>query len=432
MIPEAEAQAPFVEQPLITTIPTGAVSTPGDKTIISSSPTATDAASGSSGPQAAIKTKQPEHTCTPSPTKSTAPSATWTTCPYETRDGKVNPDTRSLSGPGTINTISQDVLYNAIAYALSKKAAYAQTVSKLTDVLFRNADTYLNPNVNFGQVVRGPGQNMGTFTGILDFRGMVKIINGLQILKVAGYSATKESSDGLQRWFQQYGKWLDTNTLSKKAGTRPNNHGTFFALQHAAVKMALGDYSGAKQVIQKFFDEIFPDQIAQSGEQPFEAVRTRPFHYRCFNLEALIALCKIADALGMECWNKKSKYGTGIQDAIDFTMKQIPKNENAAELVPHLAAAAAVFGDPLGKYATYMQKVQSNYKQRPFWYYDQPGALNFGTGSGKAKRGDTSPTVLFDCPRIFEIEGGEVEIEDGLFVTCAELQPFFELPSSTD
>ena len=52
--------------------------------------------------------------------------------------------------------------------------------------------------------------------------------------------------------------------------------------------MALGDYSAAQQVIKNFVDKILPDQIAQSGEQPFEAVRTRPYHYRCFNLEALI------------------------------------------------------------------------------------------------------------------------------------------------
>lgn len=58
--------------------------------------------------------------------------------------------------------------------------------------------------------------------------------------------------------------------------------------QLAAVKMFIGDREGAIGLLKGFFDGPFMDQIAASGEQPFEAVRTRPFHYRCFNLEAMI------------------------------------------------------------------------------------------------------------------------------------------------
>ena len=52
--------------------------------------------------------------------------------------------------------------------------------------------------------------------------------------------------------------------------------------------MYLGDTQGAQTALQNYFTNQFKDQIAQSGEQPFEAVRTRPYHYRCFNLEAMI------------------------------------------------------------------------------------------------------------------------------------------------
>lgn len=58
--------------------------------------------------------------------------------------------------------------------------------------------------------------------------------------------------------------------------------------QVAALKYYLGDYNGVRQTINYFVTHQFLDQIAASGEQPYEAVRTRPFHYRCFNLEALI------------------------------------------------------------------------------------------------------------------------------------------------
>jgi len=55
-----------------------------------------------------------------------------------------------------------------------------------------------------------------------------------------------------------------------------------------ALKIFVGDNNGATTELKEFFSKAFRDQVAASGEQPFEAARTRPYHYRCFNLEALI------------------------------------------------------------------------------------------------------------------------------------------------
>lgn len=67
-----------------------------------------------------------------------------------------------------------------------------------------------------------------------------------------------------------------------------SNHGTFYFNQFTALHLLSGDMSGASAAVTGYFKHQFLDQIAASGEQPFEAVRTRPFHYRCFNLEAMI------------------------------------------------------------------------------------------------------------------------------------------------
>ncbi len=58
--------------------------------------------------------------------------------------------------------------------------------------------------------------------------------------------------------------------------------------QLAAAKMYVGDTKGAQAALKSYFTDQYLDQVAASGEQPFEAVRTRPYHYRCFNLEAMI------------------------------------------------------------------------------------------------------------------------------------------------
>ena len=67
-----------------------------------------------------------------------------------------------------------------------------------------------------------------------------------------------------------------------------SNHATFFYAQLAAVRLMADDETGAQEALNRYFNYQFMDQIAASGEQPFEAVRANPYHYRCFNLEAMI------------------------------------------------------------------------------------------------------------------------------------------------
>jgi hypothetical protein len=49
----------------------------------------------------------------------------------------------------------------------------------------------------------------------------------------------------------------------------------------------------AISTLQHYFNGQFLDQIAASGEQPFEAIRLRPYHYRLFNIEAMIVSCSV-------------------------------------------------------------------------------------------------------------------------------------------
>ena len=77
----------------------------------------------------------------------------------------------------------------------------------------------------------------------------------------------------------------------------------------------------------------------------------------------------------MDFWSAKSKYGATIQNAVDYAMNADPKSENIADIFPHVAAVAAAYGDPKGKYAAFLQNHQSTYKSQPYFFYDQKTAL---------------------------------------------------------
>jgi hypothetical protein len=77
-----------------------------------------------------------------------------------------------------------------------------------------------------------------------------------------------------------------------------SNHATYFYAQLAAIKLVADDGAGAQDALNRYFSYQFMDHIATSGEQPFEAVRANPYHYRCFNLEAMIVSQRTVVRLG--------------------------------------------------------------------------------------------------------------------------------------
>jgi hypothetical protein len=136
----------------------------------------------------------------------------------------------------------------------------------------------------------------------------------------------------------------------------------------------------------------------------------------------------------------KSTYGATIQTALDYVMSREPHGEDVSQIFPHVASVAAAYGDPTGKYAAFLKQHDPNHTSKSYWFYDQPSALsNAPTSHSKRsvtwKREDAfdPPESLvnmvpnpapFVCPAIFD-NSKEVEIDNGIFVTCDQLKPFY-------
>ncbi|KAG9103220.1 hypothetical protein FRC06_011760, partial [Ceratobasidium sp. 370] len=122
--------------------------------------------------------------CTTSPTTSMKPSETWRTCPYKARDGRVNPDVRKLRNAAEVVDMSQAVLWNTIASVASGSTSNAKNAAFFIDKFFLDGNTRMNPHVGYGQVVRGPpGAQPGSYMGVLDMRGLVKVVNAVLVLR---------------------------------------------------------------------------------------------------------------------------------------------------------------------------------------------------------------------------------------------------------
>lgn len=80
----------------------------------------------------------------------------------------------------------------------------------------------MHPRVQYGQVIRGPGTQVGQFLGVIDLRGMVKIANAVAIMRAEKTSAWPSSVDSqLVSWATQYVKWMQTSDIGQKALSAP-------------------------------------------------------------------------------------------------------------------------------------------------------------------------------------------------------------------
>lgn len=142
-------------------------------------------------------------------------------------------------------------------------------------------------------------------------------------------------------------------------------------------------------------------------------------------------------------------------------MAQDPKKEAVSQVFPHVAAVAAAYGDPDKKYANFLQAHNSNYKSDRYWLYNQAPALKASPSRRREKRDGRRPLrwrrqdtdhdseeypdgdgiivppesqndtasgkgVTFQCPEAF-VGQDEVELDNGLFVTCDQVRPFYVL-----
>ncbi|KAH8922228.1 chondroitin AC/alginate lyase [Atractiella rhizophila] len=305
-------------------------------------------------------------------------------CVYRQRDGKFNPDTREeIDGPSDFGLFTNAVLYNTLAWIIEDKNLpgsgdkYATRAVEWLKIWFLEEETRMNPHLNYAQLIRGLGRNVGAHIGVLDFKSMPKLVSAVLILRQGRSAAlTSDIDRGLIAWFDDFVVWLKTSDVAKDERRSMNNHGTFYYNNIVSSQILTGNYSGARQTLDRFFSLQFPGMIDVNGEQPREAIRTRPFHYRAFNLQAMVHNIKLAAFLAPSDspspWLRTTDGGANIQTAVDFAMMVDAGNERIQELSPSVATVAVAYGDPDRKYAQWLKVNDPIYPVKPAFFWEQP------------------------------------------------------------
>jgi len=339
----------------------------------------------------------------------------WTQCPYVRRDGQFNPDVRGVNDIGNFQTMSDAVFYNALIWGIDRdEVAAGRKAAEFIAAWFLDEETRMNPHLNYAQMIRGLDGRPGSATGVLDLKGMTKVANAILIMRKAEAPFwTAEMDAQMVAWTHEYIGWLESAELALDEGSAENNHGTFYYNQLAACKLTVNDTPGALNVTQTYFARQFMDQIAAGGDQPLESARTRPFHYRAYNLAAMITNARIEKYANpdSDVWERTTSSGASIKDALDYAMaiSAADSGEDSydEELHPNAAAVAAVYGDASGAYLAYLRPKQPPFHEDPHFLWNA-GAWSAeveipASAKGAGKDGDKKATGVVAAA---DLDGG--------------------------
>ncbi|RFU24283.1 hypothetical protein B7463_g12061, partial [Scytalidium lignicola] len=216
-------------------------------------------------------------------------------CPYIQKDGVRNPAVDNYTDHGDRGNMFQASYILALAWYYTGEAKYSRHAGDILRTWFLNPATKMNPNLNHAQII--PCQNDGRSIGIIDFSQQYTstvdaalILSSPSTLLSGIFSSSSSSAPGWSSndqtaflaWNKEFLDWLVNSDFGKEEYEADNNHGTFAAMQNAALALYVGNTALASQIARNATRRI-NSFITANGSQPLELVRTRSFHYSTFD-----------------------------------------------------------------------------------------------------------------------------------------------------
>ena len=290
-------------------------------------------------------------------------------CDYVRRDGVVNPDTALCRQKTAANAVITDAITLTLAALLSpsNRSLYLHQAAAQLSAFYVHPATAMKPNLEYGQVIRGKNYLpwVGRAEGIIDVRAWAYLPTVLTVLGLYPPSpAWNATGAAVRQWLGDFTLWLTNSSIGRAEQSAANNHGTWHYVQSVTYAWGAGQHERAKALLTEYLQGQYQGQLTGNGSQPLELARTRPFHYSCFNLQALTYLAKFAARQwGQDVWRTANGQGATIQTAVDYVLEYVDpavEGEEPGDVVDLIVDVMEVYGDPTGKYKKAMVKFNHN------------------------------------------------------------------------
>jgi hypothetical protein len=211
--------------------------------------------------------------------------------------------------------LSQIVPALVAAYELTRDEQYASTAGAHLRAWFVDTTTRMNPNLLYGQAIKGVATGRGT--GIIDTIHLVEVAQSVIVLEQMGY-LNGPTLAAIKSWFRDYLQWMTTHPYGLAEEHSGNNHSAAWALQAAEFARLVGD-SARLDSLRVFFEhDLIPNQMAIDGSFPKELARTKPYGYSLFQLDVMGTLAEVLSTPTKNMWTYATADGRGMAKALAF------------------------------------------------------------------------------------------------------------------
>ena len=255
---------------------------------------------------------------------------------WEYIDGKINKESLEETDHNNYYDMLTAVKRLALAYKYSNEPKYAEKCSILINEWFIDPKTRMNPHFKYAQAI--PGKYDGTPSGIIDTRGILWVIDAIELITDSEYW-TESMENKFNDWLYELFDWLLFSDFGKRESKTKNNHGTFYDLQIIKMATFLNEMTIAESFIDSVKLKRISNQIEPNGFQPEEMRRAKPHMYAVFNLSALLDIASIAELYDQDLWNYKSSSSGSIKNAVDYLLsisdfKDNSETKNLMRILP--------------------------------------------------------------------------------------------------
>jgi hypothetical protein len=236
--------------------------------------------------------------------------------PYIRHDGERNPK-RFMDNHRDLDDVCSATLALGVGALFLNKPGCVEHAARILSAWFVDPATRMNPNLEFGQAIRGITEGRGT--GLIDTVSLIHCVQGIALLNTVG-SLARELLGGLRDWFSQFLHWMITSKKGLDEKKSGNNHATWWAAQVAAYASFLNDNDALQLAFTDYRTYLVPSEIRPDGSCPREEQRTNSLSYSCFNLDAFSVLGRIAQVQGVDLWHFEAPNGGSVAKACNYLL----------------------------------------------------------------------------------------------------------------
>ena len=224
---------------------------------------------------------------------------------YVTIDGVINPEKDDYDRP-KLKELADRLQQFSIAYYISEDDVYFEAFEMNLKAWFIDSLTYMAPNFEYAQVVKGKDDNKGRPYGLVEMEDFTRIIESVYLI-----NSVRLLDDGmvssLQLWFSSFLNWVINSHQWQKQSKTNNNIVT--GCNNTILEMALfiGNKRLVKQIARDNMKSILQMQIDDEGKQPAELKRTKAFGYSVYNLRKIVDFALIMEQVGVKFYKRNQK-----------------------------------------------------------------------------------------------------------------------------